>query len=153
MRQLDVEAQGTTRATPESVWNLVADADQYPQWGPWDDGGYESRGSEDEHGVGSIQWFSTGRTKSVERIVEIEENRRIVYVVERGIPVRNYRAEITLAPNDEGTHIRWTATWDKTLLGRLVHRKLRTFYPNMMVDLIAAADRGALETSEESTRR
>ena len=90
MSQLKVEAQGATRADPDGVWKLVANADMYPQWGPWDDGGYESGDSEGAHGVGSIQWFSTGRTKSVERIVEFEENRRLVYVVVRGIPVRNY---------------------------------------------------------------
>ncbi len=143
MSQLKVEAQGATRADPDGVWKLVANADMYPQWGPWDDGGYESGDSEGAHGVGSIQWFSTGRTKSVERIVEFEENRRLVYVVVRGIPVRNYRAEIALTPTDAGTHVRWAATWDRTLLGRLVHRKLRTFYPDMMEHLIAAADRAA----------
>ena len=152
MRQLSVEAQGTTRATPEAVWRLVANANLYSQWGPWDDGGYEAGDSEGEHGVGSVQWFSTGRTKSVERIVESEENRRLVYVLVRGIPVRNYRAEIVLTPTDGGAHIRWAATWDKTLVGRLVHRKLRTFYPKMMGDLVAAADQGAQET-EQSTFR
>lgn len=142
MRQLDVEAVGTTRATPETVWSLVANANEYPHWGPWDDGGYETGDAEAEHGVGSVQWFTSGRTKSVERIVEREENRRLVYVLERGIPARNYRAEITLTPLDEGTHIRWAATWDKTLLGHLVHHKLRTFYPAMMAELVAAADQG-----------
>jgi uncharacterized protein YndB with AHSA1/START domain len=148
MRQFDVEAQGTTRAASEAVWSLIANADQYPRWGPWDDGGYETADSKEERGVGSIQWFSTGRTRSVERIVEIDENRRLVYVLVRGIPVRNYRAEITLTPTREGTHIRWAATWDKTLLGRIVQRKLRTFYPKMMADLTAAADRGVLGTQE-----
>jgi uncharacterized protein YndB with AHSA1/START domain len=153
MSQLAVEAKGTTRATPEVVWSLVANANLYPQWGPWDDGGYETGDSQGEHGVGSIQWFSTGRTKSVERIVELEENRRLVYVVVRGIPVRNYRAEISLTPTDAGTDVRWVATWDKTLLGRLVHRKLRTFYPEMMLDLIAAADGGArrLDAANDSS--
>ena len=147
MSQLQVEAEGTTRASPETVWGLVADANQYARWGPWDSGGYDSADSEGGHGVGSVQWFSTGRTKSVERIVEIEGNRRIVYVLERGIPARNYRAEITLTPTpDQGTHVRWAATWDKTVLGRIVHRKLLTFYPDMVADLIAAADRGVPET-------
>jgi hypothetical protein len=57
-----------------------------------------------------------------------------------GIPVRNYRAEVALSPDGEGTRIRWSASWDRTLPGRIVHSKLRTMYPDIMRRLIAAAD-------------
>ena len=137
-----VEAEGTCRADPEAVWSLVSDATTYAQWGPWDASGYERSGDESAHGVGAIQWFRTGRRTSVERVLEIEECRRLVYTVIRGIPVRNYRAEVTLTPTSAGTHIRWEGNWDTTLLGRIVHRKLRSFYPDMMARLVAAADHG-----------
>jgi hypothetical protein len=58
----------------------------------------------------------------------------------KGIPVRNYRAEVTLSPQGDGTHIRWSASWDRTLLGRVVYRTLRTLYPRVVSLLIAAAD-------------
>jgi hypothetical protein len=64
-----------------------------------------------------------------------------VYTVVKGIPVRNYRAEVTLSPEGKGTHIRWSASWDRTLPGRIVHRRLRFIYPDIVRDLIAAADR------------
>jgi len=67
-----------------------------------------------------------------------------VYTVVRGIPVRNYRAEVTLSPVGEGTHIRWTASWDRTLPGRVVHRTLRGLYPDIVGRLIAAAERNTL---------
>src|SRR6185437_10484046 len=35
-----------------------------------------------------------------------------VYTVVAGIPVRNYRADVTLTPDGDGTHIRWEASWD-----------------------------------------
>ena len=81
-----------------------------------------------------------GRRTTVERILEIDEGRRLVYNVERGIPVRNYRAEVVLTPTDAGTHVDWSAEWDSTLLGRAVHRKLRTLYPDVMARLVAAAE-------------
>ena len=55
--------------------------------------------------------------------------------------MRNDRAEVTLSPEGQGTHIRWSATWDRTLGGWIVHRRLRSLYPDIVRDLIAAADR------------
>jgi len=40
MSRLNAKAEGTTRAEPDIVWELVADANRYPEWGPWNDGGY-----------------------------------------------------------------------------------------------------------------
>jgi len=60
-----------------------------------------------------------------------------------GIPVRHYRAEVTLAPAPGGTRIRWAASWDRTLAGRLVHRSLRVTYPRIVADLARAAEEQA----------
>jgi uncharacterized protein YndB with AHSA1/START domain len=153
---LQVEAEGTARARPEMVWSLVADANQYPKWGPWRAGGYRqagdsSVGSVTGARVGAIQWLESEqraylrRATSVEKILEVEEGSRIVYTVVRGIPVKNYRAEVTLTAVADGsapaTHIRWAATWDNTLTGRVVHRKLLTVYPDIVARLIAAAEK------------
>jgi uncharacterized protein YndB with AHSA1/START domain len=141
MSQLRVEAEGITGADPEVVWSLVADANSYPSWGPWNDGGYQPP-SEGPSRKGSVQWFRYGRrTTSVEEIVEADESRRLVYTVARGIPVRNYRAEVTLTPvAPRGTSVRWTATWDRTFMGWVVHRRLQQIYRQVMTALIAAAD-------------
>src|SRR5262249_6160132 len=53
-------------------------------------------------------------------------------------------AGVTLSPEGEGTRIRWTASWDRTLPGRIVHRRLRAIYPDVVGRLIAAAERSAL---------
>ena len=141
MSRLSVEAQGVTSADPAVVWSLVADANSYSSWGPWNDSGYQPA-SEGPSRKGSVQWFRYGRrTTSVEKILEADEPRRLVYTVLRGVPVRNYRAEVTLTPAaPEGTSVRWTATWDGTFMGRMVHRRLQHVYPQVMTALIAAAD-------------
>jgi len=141
MARLHVEAQGVARAAPEAVWELVANASGYHQWGPWSAGGYENLGDRAPDGAGVIRWFRYGRTTTVEKVLESERCRRLVYTVVKGIPVRNYRAEVTLSPEGEGTHIRWSASWDRTLPGRFVHRRLRAIYPDIVRDLIAAANR------------
>src|SRR5262245_15526924 len=129
MSQLRVEAEGIADVDPQVVWSLVADANSYPSWGPWNDGGYQPA-SQGPSQVGSVQWFRYGRrTMSVEKILEAEEPRRLVYTVVRGLPVRNYRAEVTLTPiAPKGTAVRWTATWDATFMGRMVHRRLQQVY-------------------------
>lgn len=141
MSKLSVEAEGTTRADPRIVWSLVADANTYPEWGPWIEGGYRPPAGGPSR-TGSVQWFRYGRrTTTVEEILEVDAPRRFAYKVVHGLPVRNYRAEVTLrATPSGGTSIRWTATWDKTLLGKVVRHKLRQIYPEVVEALVAAAD-------------
>jgi len=143
MTQLHVEAEGVAQAAPEVVWELVANADSYSQWGPWSASGYENLGAQAPDGAGVIRWMRYGRTTTVEKVLESQRARRLVYTVVKGIPVRNYRADVTLSPEGEGTHIRWAASWDRTLPGRIVHRKLRSLYPDVVSRLIAAAERSA----------
>ncbi len=144
MAQLHVEAQGVAQAAAEVVWKLVANADSYSQWGPWSASGYENLGAQAPDGAGVIRWMRYGRTTTVAKVLASEPARRLVYTVVKGIPVRNYRAEVTLSPGGEGTHIRWAASWDRTLPGRIVHRRLRSIYPDVVSHLIAAAERGVL---------
>jgi uncharacterized protein YndB with AHSA1/START domain len=141
--RLHVEAEGVARATPEAVWELVSDASRYCQWGPWSASGYDSRGDQAADGMGAIRWMRYGRVTTVERVLEAEKPRRLVYTVLKGIPVRNYRAEVTLRPVGEETHVHWSADWDRTLGGRIVHRKLSTLYPDVVGRLVAAASRTA----------
>jgi uncharacterized protein YndB with AHSA1/START domain len=138
--QLHVEAEGVAQAAPEVVWELVTNADSYQEWGPWNASGYQSPADQAADGVGVIRWMRYGRTTTVEKVLESEPARRLVYTVVKGIPVRNYRAEVTLRPEGEGTYIRWSASWDRTFPGRIVHRKLRTIYPDVVGRLIAAAE-------------
>ena len=152
MAQLQVEAEATAKASPEGVWALVSDATRYPSWGPWSDGHYEQPGEESPRGVGAVQVLRSAQrymgrhTTTVEKILVFEEDRHLAYTVIRGIPVRNYRADVTLTPSGQGTHIRWAATWDNTLLGRMAWRGLRTFYPEMMAGLVAAAEQDAAQS-------
>ena len=76
-----------------------------------------------------------------DRVVPVQEGRLLAYTVIGGLPVRNYRAEVTLTPVDGGTHILWTASLDSTPRGRIVWRQLRAFYPQIVAALATAAER------------
>jgi uncharacterized protein YndB with AHSA1/START domain len=145
--RLSVAADSVIHATPEAVWALVSDATRYPEWGPWSAAGYREGAA---GAVGAVYWLRSasrayGRhVTTVERVEELDEGRRIVYAVIGGtMPVRGYLGEITLTPVTEGTRVGWSATWDKTLGGRLVWRGLREFFPAMLASLTTAAGRDA----------
>ena len=149
MDKLHVEAEQTARAEPAIVWALISDVMTYPRWGPWSEAGYRRPGDTSPRGPGAVYWLRSSRRYglrrpvSVEKILDAEEGRRLAYTVIGGIPVRNYRAEVTLVPADGGTRIRWAATWDRTLAGRLVQRSLRGAYPQIVADLATAAEKQA----------
>jgi uncharacterized protein YndB with AHSA1/START domain len=153
MNQLEVSAERTVRAAPEVLWALVSDVTRYPGWGPWHAAEYRRPGDTSPRGPGAVQWLQSSRRYlgrypvSVEKILAAEEGRLLAYTVIGGIPVRNYRAEVTLTPAGDGTHIRWTAAWDATARGRLVWRSLRTLYPQIVEDLAAAAERLESQTT------
>jgi hypothetical protein len=88
---------------------------------------------------------------SVEKILDASHGQHLAYTVIEGIPVRNYRADITLERAAGGTRIRWAASWDRTLAGRLVHRALRKVYPQVVGSLAAAAETEAAETEAAET--
>jgi uncharacterized protein YndB with AHSA1/START domain len=144
--KLHVEAEQIAAAASDDVWALISDATTYPQWGPWSEGAYRSAGDASPRGPGAVYWLRSARRYgllrpvSVEKILEAEEGRRLAYTVIGGIPVRNYRADITLTPAAGGTQIRWAASFDQTLAGRLVHRSLRRLYPQIVASLAAAAE-------------
>jgi hypothetical protein len=89
-----------------------------------------------------VQWFRYGRrTVSVEKIVTVEAPTRLVYTVTEGLPVKNYRAEITVSSaQPKGTAIRWEATWDNTFMGKMVRRKLEKVCIEVMDALVRAAE-------------
>jgi len=96
-----------------------------------------------------VYWLQSSRRyglrypEMVEQILEVEEGRRVAYTVLKGIPVRTYRAEITLTPTAGGTLIRWAADWDRTLTGRLVQSSLSKVFPQAVAGLAAAAEKQA----------
>lgn len=147
MDRLEVSAERTARAAPEAVWALVSDATRYPEWGPWRAARYQRPGDAAPRGPGAVQWLQSSRRYflrypvSVEKILEVDEGRSLSYTVIGGIPVRNYRAEVTLTPVADGTHIRWVCSMDATPRGRLVWRGLRTLYPEIVEALAVAAER------------
>jgi uncharacterized protein YndB with AHSA1/START domain len=122
MQEIDVGARSA--APPERVWALLADARSWPRWAPFDDAVVE-----EGEGDGELRRFRSGRRTTRERVTAFEPPRRLGYELVSGIPIRDYRAEVTLTPAGDGTEIRWRSSFRAKLpgTGRLARRQLQRF--------------------------
>ena len=139
MLEIDVEASSS--AAPERVWALLADAGSWPTWAPFDEAQVESG-----QGVGEIRRFRSGRVTSRERVVALEPPRRFAYEFLSGLPIRDYQAEVTLAPTAEaGTAIRWRSSFRAKIPGTgwVLRRNLTKFIAKTAEGLAREAEQRA----------
>ena len=71
-----------------------------------------------------------------------EPPRRLGYELLSGIPIRDYRAEVTLEPDVDGTLITWRSSFRGKfpVPGILVQRGLQTFIADTVKGLACAAE-------------
>jgi uncharacterized protein YndB with AHSA1/START domain len=135
---LELEATARSSAPPEKVWELLADARTWPEWAD-----FASAGVEEGAGEGEVRRFRRGRWTTRERVTAFEPPRRLGYELLSGIPVRDYRSEVLLAPTgDGGTEIRWRSTFRQKLplTGRALRKGLQRFVAETAEGLARAAE-------------
>jgi hypothetical protein len=145
-----------TRADPASVYALLADGSTWPGWSPIDAFELLAPGEGNPEGLGAVRLFTTGRHKSRERVVTCQPGKVFAYELEAGLPLRGYKAVITLLPGGDGddrdrdgsgggvgTTINWRSTFRAKVPGTgwLYRRELGRFIQKTVEGLAAAADR------------
>lgn len=138
-----IDVHGSTSADPESVFALLGDSRTWPEWTPIEQAEILEPGGPD--GVGERRSFKTGRVTVEEEIVERVPGRRLTYVLLSGLAVRDYRAEIDLEPDGDGTAIRWHTTFEPKTFGTgWIYRRALAKATRQFVDgLVAATQPGA----------
>ena len=141
MAQKVIDQTATTTADADAVFALLADGSTWPEWSPI--GSFEllARGEGTPEGIDAVRLFTTGRVKSRERVVERQPGEVFSYVLEAGLPLRDYKAVVTLTPTAAGTAIRWHSTfWPKVPgTGWLYQRQLGKFIGECVNGLAKAA--------------
>jgi uncharacterized protein YndB with AHSA1/START domain len=122
VQEIDVKARSS--APPERVWALLADARSWSRWAPFDEASVE-----EGEGLGELRRFRTGRRTTRERVTGFDQPQRFEYELVSGIPIRDYRAEVTLTPDSGGTAIRWHSRFRPKIpgTGGLARRQLERF--------------------------
>ena len=137
-----IYATARSDASPQTVWGLLADVDTWPRWAAFDSAELERPGKPDPQGVDAIRRFKRGRYTTRERVTAFEPPRRFGYELLAGIPIRDYRAEVTLEPDVDGTLITWRSSFRGKfpIPGSLVRRGLQTFIADTVEGLARAAE-------------
>lgn len=115
---MKASASAHVSATPEQVWALLADHEGMSGWGRGITVSIDRQGAE-PNGVGTVRRVTAPGPAPdlVEEITEFEPGRRLGYKGVEGIPLKNYRGTVSLAPEGSGTRITWTLQADNKLPG------------------------------------
>src|SRR3982751_5621385 len=129
------EASARSAASPERVFDLLADASTWPRWlhplvtvARW-----EREGAPPPGGVGAIRKIGRPPLFAREQIVASDPPRQLSYTILSGQPVRNYLADVSLTPDGPGTRIIWRGTFEPVIpgtgpaLAAMYHRLLAWF--------------------------
>lgn len=137
-RTIDVVA--TSTAPPDAVFALLADGRTWPDWSAMRSFALEVEGDPPPEGPGAVRVFRNGPTTTRDHITEVVAGRRLAYVSESALPVRDHRMVVDLVPEGDGTLIRWHASFVPELpIGFVLERSMRRFLQRLADDLAAAA--------------
>lgn len=139
------EVHAHADAPVDVVWSVLADARGWHTWTRMKRSELETEGDPAPDGVGALRAFSTGPITSRERVTAFDPPHRLTYALESGLPVADYRAEVTLAPDGTGTSITWRSSFAKATWPGAA-RPLRAFLHFAVRDI-------ARRLAAESTRR
>ena len=137
----------TSPATPEQVFDLLADA---PRWREWAGSSIRESGwvTATTGGVGAVRRLGRRPLYTEETITEFARPHRMSYAV-AGLPVRDYRCTVELAPHDGGTEIRWSGRFSAP---RLLARPLRALLRRTVGGFATAAATAALTPQDHGRR-
>jgi hypothetical protein len=148
MRQQHIDIRVLTTAGSDAVYALLRDGMTWPTWSPLDSFELEAPADDEPEGVGAIRVFRTGRVATRERIVELVPDKRLSYRLLSGLAIRDYRADVDLDTDADGTTIHWHSTFRPKVLGTgwLYRRSLSRFIERCAKGLAARAAQAAQPT-------
>ena len=146
-----VQATAHSSAPRESVWRVVANADDWADWGNWHAAEIRREGNPSPGGLGAVKALTANsrglngkRVVSVEEITEYDPPTRLGYKLLSGLPLRDYHASITLADAPGGgTDITWRSQFEGKfpLVGGVFRRALQRFMEDAAQRLAREAER------------
>jgi len=120
VREFSFSVEGDSSASPDAVFAVLADATRWKEWAGWfvRESFWEREGTPPPGGVGAVKRLGGKPIYSREETVEYDPPRHYAYRILSGQPVKSYRADVDLAPADNGgTHIRWSFRFEPKIPG------------------------------------
>ena len=147
MSEQRVHVAARSDAPVEKVWAVLADARRWKEWTALRTSELEREGSPDPDGVGALRLLGAGPVRTREEVVEFEPPHRLVYEMRSGMPIRGYRAEVTLSRWGGGTEISWRSRFEPQIPG--TGPLLRTFLRAVITDIATHLARRAEQTASD----
>ena len=137
-------------APPAAVYDLLCSGATWPQWSPIGSFRLERAGRDGGESLGAIRVYTTAGVHSREELVGFEPGRSFSYAALSGLPIREHRADVTLAERDGGTAIGWHEDFRVKFPGTgwLYERFLRRFVQRCADGLASHAARLADHPAE-----
>jgi uncharacterized protein YndB with AHSA1/START domain len=117
MASYDVRVRSA--ASKERIFALVSDATSWPRWaGPLvRHGMWVQEGDPAPGGVGAVRRLGTRRGGTREQITEFDPPHYLAYTILSRVPMRDYRAIVSLDPDGDGTRITWAGAFEPVVPG------------------------------------
>jgi len=133
----------TVAARPETVFDLLTDHRNYARVTPIRSSELEVEGDPPPNGVGAIRALRLVGPPIREEITEYDRPTRFSYRMLSGVPVRDYRATVIIAPGERGTTLRYrvSVTPPVAVMGFAVAWAIEAGVRALLRGLIAAAER------------
>lgn len=119
MITIDVRAE--LPAPPARVYRRLVDRSSWPEWSGHNRAEHPTAAG-DPDGVDAVWVMYRGKKSVTERVVELEPDRRVAYVLLEGLPLSHYRAGFTLTPQGPGTEVHWHSEFTATRGAGWVYR-------------------------------
>jgi hypothetical protein len=101
-------AAATSRAPAEAIFKHLAVAEAWNEWGSFPSRSRrEKAGSPTPNGVGAIRSLPPAR----EEVVEYDPPKHYAYVALSGLPLKEYRVDVTLVERGPQTQVRFECTF------------------------------------------
>jgi hypothetical protein len=110
----NVGASATSRADAEVIFKHLAVAEAWSEWGSFPSRARRERAGEGApNGVGAVRAIPPAR----EQVVEYDPPRHYAYIAISGLPLKEYRADVTLEEKGGQTLIHWKAAFEPKYRG------------------------------------
>lgn len=134
-----------SRASATTLFDIVCDGSRWSEWAhplirysAW-----ETRGPQDDGGVGAIRAVGTKQRPTREMTTIHEPGKRHGYTLLGGGAIRDYNAEVSFDEGHNGTRIEWTGRYHTSsyVIGAAYRLLLRSLFGTFTKNLAKAAER------------
>jgi catechol 2,3-dioxygenase-like lactoylglutathione lyase family enzyme/uncharacterized protein YndB with AHSA1/START domain len=111
-----IQEEVVINARVEKIWEAVTDHARMSEWSGFPSA-LVSPGKTDRNGVGALRKVGVLGSTVEEEVVEFVPNRRFVYRLLRGAPLRNHRGTVMLIPEGPAVRVRWAVQFESVVPG------------------------------------